>query len=116
MGHYAEGDTHGYTREDAELEEREYMEAQAKCEEILLQVSDVLRSHNRHHMKAPDHEQAVEAIRGIVTQKGQWLDVKPTYPYPFKCSVCGHANSHKPRFCSCCGALNNTEVKLECAR
>lgn len=80
-------------------------------EEALLQVTDVLKAHNRYHMKAPDHEQAVKAIRDIVTPKGEWLDVKPTYPYPLKCSVCGHMNSHKPRYCSNCGSLNNKDIK-----
>lgn len=45
--------------------------------------------------------------------KGKWLDVIPTYPYPFKCSVCGHMNSHKPRYCSNCGSLNNEDVSIE---
>lgn len=80
-------------------------------EEALLQVTDVLKAHNRYHMNAPDHEQAVKAIREIVTQRGEWLDVKPTYPYPLKCSVCGHMNSHKPRYCSNCGSLNNEDIK-----
>lgn len=45
--------------------------------------------------------------------EGQWLEIKPSYPYPFKCSVCGHMHSHKPRYCSACGALNNKEVTYE---
>ncbi len=82
-------------------------------EEILLQITDVLKAHNRYHMNTPDHEQAVKLIREIVTPKGEWLEVTPTYPYPFKCSICGHMHSHKPRFCSACGSLNNTEVTYE---
>ena len=45
--------------------------------------------------------------------KGEWLDVKPVYPYPFKCSVCGHMHSYKPRYCSACGSLNNEDISLE---
>lgn len=82
-------------------------------EEALLQVTDVLKAHNRYHLTAPDHEQAVKAIREIVTQRGEWLDVKPAYPYPFECSVCGHMHSHKPRYCSACGSLNNEDISLE---
>lgn len=43
----------------------------------------------------------------------EWLDVKPTYPYPFKCSNCGHANSHKPRYCSYCGKRMKNGVPKE---
>ncbi len=80
-------------------------------EEALLQVTDVLKAHNKYRLG--DFEQAVKLIRDIVTQKGEWLDVKPTYPYPFKCSVCGHLHSHKPRFCSACGSLNNEDISME---
>lgn len=79
-------------------------------EEALLQVTDVLKANNRYRLG--DFEQAVVLIREIVTPKGEWLDVKPTYPYPFKCSVCGHLNSHKPRFCSACGSLNNKDIDV----
>ena len=43
-------------------------------EEALLQVTDVLKAHNRHHLTAPDHEQAVKLIREIVTPKGKWVE------------------------------------------
>lgn len=35
---------------------------------------------------------------------GEWITIKPSYPFPFECSNCGHQNLHKPRYCSCCGA------------
>ena len=80
-------------------------------EELMLQISDVMREANR---VIPDlsHEQAIKNIRGIVERHGEWLDVNPSYPYPFKCSVCGHMHSHKPRYCSACGSLNNEDISL----
>lgn len=79
-------------------------------EEMMLQITDVLKANNRYRLG--DFEQAVKLIREIVTPKGEWLDVKPVYPYPLKCSVCGHMNSHKPRYCSACGSLNNKGIKV----
>lgn len=49
-------------------------------EETLLQVTDVLKAHNRYHMNAPDHEQAVKAIRDIVTPRGEWIPVTERLP------------------------------------
>lgn len=43
-------------------------------EEMLCQVTDVLKAHNRYHMQTPDHEQAVKLIRDIVTPKGKWVE------------------------------------------
>lgn len=40
-------------------------------EEMLLQITDVLKAHNRYHMKTPDHKQAIEQIRAIVFPKGK---------------------------------------------
>ena len=34
----------------------------------------------------------------------EWIAIKPSYPFPFECSHCGHRNSHKPKYCSNCGA------------
>lgn len=81
-------------------------------EELMLQISDVMREANRIR-PVLYHEQAITKIRDIVERHGKWLDVKPAYPYPFKCSVCGHMNSHKPRYCSACGSLNNEDIGIE---
>ena len=81
-------------------------------EELMLQISDVMREANRVRPEL-SHEQAIKNIRGIVERHGEWLDVKYEYPeYPFKCSVCGHLHSHKPRYCSACGSLNNKDIEV----
>ena len=49
-------------------------------EEMLLQVTDVLKAHNRYHMNAPDHKQAIEQIRDIVSLKGKWIPVSERLP------------------------------------
>lgn len=91
-------------------------------EEILLQITDVLKAHNRYHMKSPDHEQAVKAIRDIVTPKGKWVEgeqdgsllgLVPYYWY--NCSECGYhfslnRGSKKPNYCQECGARMESDV------
>ena len=57
-------------------------------EEALLQVTDVLKAHNRYHMNTPDHEQAVMLIREIVTPKGKWIEVDNGL-VSGRCSLCG---------------------------
>lgn len=61
-------------------------------EEMLLQISDILRAHNRHHMDTPDHGQAVKLIREIVTPKGKWLKSSnmSKRSYQRLCSNCKH--------------------------
>ena len=72
-------------------------------EEMLLQITDVLKAHNRYHMKTPDHEQAVKLIRDIVTPKGKWLEDKNS-EYGWKCSECGDNRHQAGAFCPKCGA------------
>lgn len=48
---------------------------------------------------------AINALRGKEERPtGEWIAIKPSYPFPFECSNCGHQNMHKPRYCSHCGA------------
>ena len=35
-------------------------------EEMLLQITDILKAHNRYHMSAPDHKQAIDQIKNVV--------------------------------------------------
>ena len=35
-------------------------------EEMLLQITDILKAHNRHHLRAPDHKQTIEQIKNVV--------------------------------------------------
>lgn len=77
-------------------------------EEMLLQISDILRAHNRHHMNTPDHEQAVKAIREIVTPKGKWIETDrfdEIADYMLKCPKCNEDTlSSHGNFCPNCGA------------
>ena len=80
-------------------------------EEILLQITDVLKAHNRYHMNAPDHEQAVKAIRDIVTPKGEWEVVSTSEGTHFYgCSECQFAGDFSDRFCRRCGARMESDV------
>ena len=87
----------------------------ADYEEMLLQVTDVLKAHNRYHLKTPDHEQAVKIIREIVTPKGKWIfDSKSMFGSPYgsyKCSNCGkHTDDNKDNWCWFCGARMESDV------
>jgi len=78
-------------------------------EEMLLQVTDVLKAHNRYHMNAPDHKQAIEQIRDIVSLKGKWIHNNDDYNDWYECSECGYGDEgeitkHMPRYCPVCGA------------
>lgn len=84
-------------------------------EEALLQVTDVLKLHNRYHMTA-DHEKAVNVIRDIVVPKSSWeFDGNNS----FICKRCKYEKSVDylkqwakdyandsllPNFCPYCGA------------
>lgn len=35
-------------------------------EEMLLQITDILKAHNRYHMSAPDHKQTIEQIKNVI--------------------------------------------------
>lgn len=73
-------------------------------EEALLQVTDVLKAHNRHHLTAPDHEQAVNAIRDIVTPKGKWIIKHANGCNYYICSECNLLSNDWDNFCPNCGA------------
>lgn len=77
-------------------------------EEILLQVTDILKAHNRYH-ESTDHKQAVEQIRNVVAPRATWekvdigLDEEPLYV----CSHCGYntrpSESYTTKHCPNCG-------------
>lgn len=76
-------------------------------EEALLQITDVLKAHNRYHMNTPDHEQAVKLIREIVTPKGKWEYIGQSEVTGLKVVEC--TNCHKRQYgsmnyCGNCGA------------
>ena len=81
----------------------------ADYEEMLLQITDVLKAHNRHHLRTPDHEQAVSLIRDIVIPQGEWLhDIVAFYQ---TCSNCRKTlnfdffdDGMEANFCPNCGA------------
>jgi hypothetical protein len=76
-------------------------------EEMLLQITDVLKAHNRYHMKTPDHKQAIEQIRAIVAPKGKWVE-HSTYKDVLICSNCNHGSNQVYdtfNFCPNCGAM-----------
>lgn len=74
-------------------------------EEMLLQITDILKAHNRHHMTAPDHEKAIEQIRDIVAPRAKWVvhnDFHENIRYG--CTRCGNLTNVNNRFCPNCGA------------
>lgn len=79
----------------------------ADYEEMLLQITDVLKAHNRYHMNTPDHEQAVKLIRDIVTPKGKWefvqYDANPNIGN-WHCTNCRRGAKPHTDFCPHCGA------------
>lgn len=81
-------------------------------EEALLQVTDVLKAHNRYHMNAPDHEKAVNAIRDIVTPKGNWIKNE----FGYECSECSVTSvfwGDKPHtYCHWCGTKMSDTVQI----
>lgn len=87
-------------------------------EEALLQITDVLKAHNRYHMNTPDHEQAVKLIRDIVTPEGKWVfaqyDANPNIGN-WHCSLCRHIIFQKfkstANYCPNCGADMRGEEK-----
>ena len=83
-------------------------------EELMLQISDVMREGNRVR---PDlsHEQAIKNIRGIVERHGKWIGDTDYESFQgsyeaYKCSICGHSLhwrdycSNEYNFCPNCGA------------
>ena len=79
-------------------------------EEMMLQISDVMRQANKIR-PIMTHEEAVKAIRKIVTPKGKWIenDIPEDVDVPesvlSKCSVCGYQlGAHSFKFCPECGA------------
>ena len=83
--------------------------------ELLLQVSDVMRKHNRVVYRGINSilpppmtdEEAVKAIRDIVTLKGKWI-VDDEWGN-CHCSVCKFENNRQPYYCEECGAYMEGE-------
>ena len=72
-------------------------------EEMMLQVTDVLKANNRYRLG--DFEQAVKLIREITTPKGKWLPVTTRgETWDVKCSLCGEENDLETDYCPKCGA------------
>ena len=80
---------------------KDYEEMNVDYEELMLQVSDVMREANRLR-PILSHEQAIKNIRGIVERHGKWVEDN-TADYGWRCSVCGHT-PWASRFCPNCGA------------
>ena len=80
----------------------------ADYEEMLLQITDVLKAHNRYHMQTPDHEQAVKLIRDIVTPKGKWIidghHIRCNRCNEYMCNTDNECNKIPDNFCPNCGA------------
>lgn len=77
-------------------------------EEMLIQITDILKAHNRYHMSAPDHKQAIEQIKNVVfpdeREKGKWIfhnDYNESIRYG--CNRCGNLTNVNSRFCPNCG-------------
>lgn len=80
-------------------------------EELMLQISDVMREANRVR---PDlsHEQAIKNIRGIVERHGKWIESKEHFYTNesckewtnFYCSECDVPSISPSNFCPNCGA------------
>jgi rubrerythrin len=90
-------------------------------EGMLLQITDVLKAHNRYHMKTPDHKQAIEQIRAIVAPKGEWVHHNDDYNDWYVCSECGYGDEGEittnfPRHCPGCGAKMKKEDSEDVSR
>lgn len=80
-------------------------------EELMLQISDVMREANRVRPEL-SHEQAIKNIRGIVERHGKWVECNPLVEEKymldgneyFKCSECNCCVRKKYNFCPDCGA------------
>ena len=71
-------------------------------EEMLLQVSDVMRAHNKV-IPIMTHEKAAILIRRAVTPTGEWIAAgDKENPYAV-CSVCGSKGDFIYTFCPFCG-------------
>ena len=80
----------------------EYIEKEASaCDTLQAEIDRIINT----VQKETDMYYICELAKMYIESQrpAEWEDVKPTYPYPFKCSNCGHLNSHKPRHCSSCG-------------
>lgn len=72
-------------------------------EEMLLQVSDVMRAHNKV-IPIMTHEKAAILIRRAVTPTGEWIAAgDKDNPYAV-CSFCGEKGDFIYTFCPFCGA------------
>lgn len=75
-------------------------------EEMMLQISDVMRHANRLR-PIMNHEEAVKAIRNIVTPKGKWefvqYDANPKIGN-WHCSNCNGIFDFGFKYCPHCGA------------
>lgn len=86
-------------------------------EELMLQISDVMREANRVRPEL-SHEQAIKNIRGIVERRGKWvsredmnyLDENKVTHNHFMCDRCGlihdfiDGHTAQYNFCPNCGA------------
>lgn len=71
-------------------------------EEMLLQVSDVMRAHNKV-IPIMTHEEAAILIRRAVTPTGEWVAAgDEENPYAV-CSFCGNKGDFIYSFCPFCG-------------
>lgn len=71
-------------------------------EEMLLQVSDVMRAHNKV-IPIMTHEEAAILIRRAVTPTGEWVAAgDEENPYAV-CSFCGNKGDFIYTFCPFCG-------------
>lgn len=79
-------------------------------EEMLLQITDILKAHNRHHMNAPDHKQTIEQIRDVISLKAEWNEVigkdfrndDPPKRW-LMCTNCGWGYNSFSKYCPNCG-------------
>lgn len=78
-------------------------------EEMLLQIVDVLKKHNR---PLPDltHKEAIEEIRFIVNKAYYSLEERPKGKWKYTpngiiyCNLCNHYLGFRGNFCPNCGA------------
>lgn len=73
-------------------------------EEILLEVSEILRSHNRYRLGNFEH--TVNLIREVVVPQGEWEVITPigSETWDVKCSLCGEVADLESNYCPNCGA------------
>lgn len=75
-------------------------------EELMLQISDVMREANRVRPEL-SHEQAIKNIRGIVERHGKWIEERDKRGHLItrKCPICkAFHDGMIINFCPNCGA------------